>query len=101
MTSGRQRQPPGVAAFRARLGRRRPRDRFEALMQPHVNALYGAARRMTLSAHDAEDLLQEVYILAFDRLAEFEEMEFNGPFMRGEQCDANTGISHGDHFGLA
>lgn len=56
--------------------RRTPRDRFEQLMLPHFDALYGAARRMTLSPYDAEDLLQEVYVVAFDRLTELESMEY-------------------------
>lgn len=72
------RRPPGrIVALTTTLARRnRPQDRFEALMQSHIEALYGAARRMTWSAHDAEDLLQEVYVLAFERLAELEVMEY-------------------------
>ena len=70
----RNRGPTTLTALLPRA--RRPRDRFEALMQPHIDALYGAARRMTGSPHDAEDLLQEVYMLAFDRLTELEAIEY-------------------------
>jgi RNA polymerase sigma factor (sigma-70 family) len=65
-----------VALTRILARRKRPHDRFEALMQPHIEALYGAARRMSRTSHDAEDLLQEVYVLAFERLAELELMEY-------------------------
>lgn len=45
-------------------------------MQPHFEPLYRAARRMTLSPEDAEDLLQDVCIVAFDHLDELEKIEF-------------------------
>lgn len=45
-------------------------------MQPHFEPLYRAARRMTLSPEDAEDLLQDVCVIAFDRLDEIEKIEF-------------------------
>lgn len=57
-------------------GRRTGKDRFEPLMAPHFDALYSAARRMTRSPHDAEDLVQEVCIKAFHRLDEFEQIAF-------------------------
>ncbi len=56
--------------------RQRPKHRFEALMQPHFEPLYRAARRMTLSPDDAEDLLQDVCVVAFDHLDELEKIEF-------------------------
>ena len=52
------------------------KDRFEELLRPHFDALYAAARRMTLSPHDAEDLLQNVALKAFEKLDEFERIEF-------------------------
>lgn len=64
---------PKVIAFKRR---KEPGERFEALMQPHFEALYSAARRMTLSPYDAEDLVQEVCIRAFDRLEDLEKIEF-------------------------
>ena len=51
-------------------------DLFESLMKPHFDALYAAARRLTMSQHDAEDLVQEVCIKAFDRINELEQIEF-------------------------
>jgi RNA polymerase sigma-70 factor (ECF subfamily) len=53
-----------------------PQQRFEAVIKPHFEALYGAARRMTLSYHDAEDLVQEVCIKAFAHLDRLETMEY-------------------------
>ena len=50
--------------------------RFEAVLRPHFDALYAAARRMTLSPDDAEDLVQDVALKAFERLDELERIEF-------------------------
>ena len=50
--------------------------RFEAIFQPHFDTLYAAARRMTLSPTDAEDLLQDVALKAFEKLDELERMVF-------------------------
>lgn len=56
--------------------RRTDSARFEELMRPHFDALYAAARRMTMSAADAEDLVQEVCLKAFLKLDELEAMEY-------------------------
>lgn len=58
--------------------KRRPTrsERYEALMAPHLDALYKAARRMTLSPDDAEDLLQEVCITVLNRLDQVERVEY-------------------------
>lgn len=53
-----------------------PRDRFALLLQPHFETLYKAARRMTLSPYDAEDLVQETCIKAFKRIKELESIEY-------------------------
>ncbi len=45
-------------------------------MRPHFDALYAAARRMTMSSADAEDLVQEVCVKAFLRLDEFEQIKY-------------------------
>lgn len=45
-------------------------------MEPHFDALYSAAWRMTLSPHDAEDLVQEVCIKAFNRLDDLRNIEY-------------------------
>jgi len=41
------------------------RDEFEALALEHMDALYGAALRLTRSPKDAEDLVQDTYLKAF------------------------------------
>lgn len=56
--------------------KRDPRQVFEILMQPHFSALYGAARRMSGSVDDAEDLVQEVCIKAFAKLDQLESMDY-------------------------
>jgi len=52
------------------------KTRFEAILQPHFETLYAAARRMTLSPVDAEDLVQDVALKAFEKLDELERIEF-------------------------
>lgn len=49
--------------------------RFAALMQEHYEALYRAAYRYTRSVHDSEDLVQEVCVRAYPRLAELETLD--------------------------
>ncbi len=53
-----------------------PKTRFEVLLRPHFDALYAAARRMTLSTEDAEDLVQDVALKAFEKLDELERMDY-------------------------
>ena len=50
--------------------------RFEAVFRPHFDALYAAAWRMTLTPSDAEDLVQDVALKAFEKLDELEQIEF-------------------------
>jgi RNA polymerase sigma-70 factor (ECF subfamily) len=56
-------------------GKGAPEARFATLVQPHYELLYRVAYRFTRSAHDAEDLAQEVCVRAFPRLAEIERLE--------------------------
>ena len=51
-------------------------NRFTELMRPHFDALYMTARRMTLSAADAEDLVQDVCLKAHMHIEELEKVEF-------------------------
>ena len=44
---------------------------FEALYRAHAGRLFGLLTRMTGSAHDAEDLLQDVFVHAHRKLASF------------------------------
>jgi len=53
-----------------------PAKRFEAILRPHFDALYAAARRITFSSVDAEDLVQDVCLKSFARLDEFERIEY-------------------------
>ena len=53
-----------------------PAKRFEAILKPHFDALYAAARRMTFSSADAEDLVQDVCLKSFTRLDELERIEY-------------------------
>jgi RNA polymerase sigma factor (sigma-70 family) len=52
------------------------RGRFDTVVRPHFNTLYAAARRLTMSSHDAEDLVQEVCLKAFVHLDEVSRFEF-------------------------
>ena len=52
------------------------KNRFTELMQPHFDALYMAAQRMTRSAADAEDLVQDVCLKAHTHIEELEKVEY-------------------------
>ena len=65
----RERDEPSAAA-----GETAP-HRFATVVQPHYETMYRMAYRLTRSAHDAEDLAQEVCIRAFVRLDEIEALE--------------------------
>ncbi|MDJ0699495.1 MAG: RNA polymerase sigma factor [Woeseiaceae bacterium] len=52
------------------------KTRFEAILRPHFETLYAAARRMTLSPVDAEDLVQDVALKAFEKMDELENIEY-------------------------
>lgn len=45
---------------------------FEGAMLPHMDALYGAALRLTKNARDAEDLVQDTYVKAYRFFGRFE-----------------------------
>jgi len=51
-------------------------SRFTELVRPHFDALFAAARRLTVSAADAEDLVQDVCLKAHLRIDELETIEF-------------------------
>ena len=56
-------------------GRVSDQDRFEMLVQPHFEALYGAASRLAATPADAEDLVQEVCVKAFVKLSDLEAIQ--------------------------
>jgi RNA polymerase sigma-70 factor (ECF subfamily) len=45
--------------------RRKQRNQFEQVALPHLDALYGAAYRLTRNARDAEDLVQDAMLRAY------------------------------------
>ena len=47
-------------------------EAFRALVERHSRAVYRLAYRMTGSAHDAEDVVQETFLKAYRQLARFE-----------------------------
>ena len=56
-------------------GRASDQERFERLMQPYFESLYGAASRLAFTPADAEDLVQEVCVKAFLKLSDLEAMQ--------------------------
>lgn len=56
--------------------RRAEDSRFAELLRPHFDALFAAARRLTVSAADAEDLVQDVCLKAHLHIDELETIEF-------------------------
>jgi RNA polymerase sigma-70 factor, ECF subfamily len=47
-------------------------QQFEALMLPHLNALYRTALAMTRNPSDADDLVQDTYLRAFQYFGQFQ-----------------------------
>lgn len=70
----------GVRALQPRSPRPAPvadsaKQRFAVIVEPHYEAMYRVAYRLTRSTHDAEDLAQEVCARAYTRLEELESLE--------------------------
>jgi RNA polymerase sigma-70 factor (ECF subfamily) len=55
--------------------------RFENLVRPEIDRLYRFAYRLTDSRADAEDLVQEVLVTAFERRDELSSIEALGPWL--------------------
>lgn len=49
------------------------KHRFQRLIEPHLDALFRAAYRLTRNRPDAEDLVQEACVRAFERLDSLSE----------------------------
>lgn len=56
-------------------------ERFEALMQPHLQPLYKLAFRFTGQRTDAEDLVQDVVVKLYPRLQEMQKIEQLRPWL--------------------
>lgn len=63
---------PHTDAATVALARDGDSEAFRALVERHSRAVYGLAYRMTGSAHDAEDVVQETFLRAYKQLARFE-----------------------------
>lgn len=50
---------------------RAEQSQFEILILPHADSLYGPAYQLTRSASDAEDLVQDTMLRAYDRFGSF------------------------------
>lgn len=54
---------------------------FEALVSPHIEALYRLAYRFCGSQHDAEDLVQELLTRLYPKYQELADLEQPGPWL--------------------
>jgi len=63
---------PQTDAAAVALARDGDSEAFRALVERHGRAVYRLAYRMTGSAHDAEDVVQETFLKAYRQLARFE-----------------------------
>jgi RNA polymerase sigma-70 factor (ECF subfamily) len=63
---------PQTDAAAVALARDGDSEAFRALVERHGSAVYRVAYRMTGSAHDAEDVVQETFLKAYRQLARFE-----------------------------
>lgn len=58
----------GVAVERTLAG---DRDAYRVLVERHSRAVYGMAYRMTGNAHEAEEVVQEAFLRAYQKLRQF------------------------------
>lgn len=63
---------PQTDAATVALARDGDSEAFRALVESHSRAVYRLAYRMTGSAHDAEDVVQETFLKAYRQLSRFE-----------------------------
>jgi len=67
---------PSPSRERRMIGRPTPPDaleqRFHAEAMPHADALFGAAMRLTKSRRDAEDLVQDTLLKAYQHFGKYE-----------------------------
>ena len=55
--------------------------RFEILIEPHLDALFRAAYRLARNRADAEDLVQETCVRAYERIAEPRDPQLVKPWL--------------------
>ena len=63
---------PGNTLASAESPHRAPVPAFDAIYESHVDYAWRAVRRMGLCAADAEDVVQEAFVIVHRRMAEFE-----------------------------
>src|SRR6516165_9579811 len=63
------RQTDAIAVERVLAG---DRDAYRALVERHSRNVHRLAYRLTGNAHDAEDVVQEAFLRAYQKLAQFE-----------------------------
>ncbi|HEX6993923.1 MAG TPA: sigma factor, partial [Gammaproteobacteria bacterium] len=61
------------------------RTLFAKLVEPHFDALYRTAMRLTRNAADAEDLVQEVCLRAYAQLPSLERADWPGAWLQRVQ----------------
>ncbi len=52
------------------------------MLRPHFDALYRIAYRLTSNRHDAEDLVQDLFVKVCDRVVEFKKIEHPRGWMK-------------------
>lgn len=62
--------------------KRSEQARFEALVRPRLSGLYRLAYRLTGQRDDAEDLVQELLLKLYPRLAEMEQVDRLQPWLK-------------------
>lgn len=59
----------------------REKDRFQALLRPHIEIMYRMAFRWTQSQADAEDLVQDVLVRLATQVSELEKVDNLKPWL--------------------
>ena len=63
--------PPGAPSDALERARRGDADAFEALYREHAGRVYALCLRMSADRRDAEELTQDVFVRAWERLPQF------------------------------
>lgn len=67
-----------IRLFKSKLS---AKDRFQALLRPHIELMYRMAYRLTQSQSEAEDLVQDVLTRLAKRVDEMEQVESLRPWV--------------------